>query len=80
MKFCEDCEKIFGVMNDLVILVDTPVAGQHNPPTKSLDYSWFSVALAFGIGMTLLTILALTRAVITDRKTVPGPRADRFGL
>ena len=43
-----------------VVLVDTPVAGQHDPPTKSLDYSWVSVAFQpvkivenyFGIGMT----------------------------
>ena len=60
MKFCEDCEKIFGVMNDFVILVDTPVAGQHDPPIKSLDESWFFVAFQsvkilenyFGVGMT----------------------------
>ena len=44
MKFCEDCGKIFGVRNYFVVLVDTPVAGQHDPPTKSLDYSWVSVA------------------------------------
>ena len=44
MKFCEDCGKIFGVRNYFVVLVDTPVAGQHDPPIKSLDESWFSVA------------------------------------
>ena len=60
MKICEDCGKIFGVRNYFVVLVDTPVAGQHDPPTKSLDYSWVSVAFQpvkivenyFGIGMT----------------------------
>ena len=45
-------KKIFGVRNDFAILVDTPVAGQHDPSIKSLDESWFSVAFAFGIGMT----------------------------
>ena len=43
-----------------MIPIVTLVTGQHDPPTKSLDYSWVSVAFQpvkivenyFGIGMT----------------------------